>query len=190
MSTVRNLGQAAGTTVVAVFGEPASGPTFVDVAPPDVPPPMECRSYRDPLPPGVDFDFGPRPPFWDRIEGRAALGHPPWEDYEPEASDVATWVRFEDPPIVGADDGGPGELDPLAVLTIADRMPRRWVSAWVAGPSGSSRRAQISLFISSSRHERNGSSPTTEHDGPTTDGLLRNPPCGRKMGLCLRTPLR
>jgi acyl-CoA thioesterase len=57
-------------------------------------------------------------PFWSRVEGRAALGHAPWEHYEPTTSDTASWIRFDDPPI-----GDDGSLDPLAVLTLADRMP-------------------------------------------------------------------
>jgi hypothetical protein len=52
------------------------------------------------------------------VEGRAALGHPPWESYEPTTSDVATWLRFDDPPTTTD-----GSLDPLGVLTLADRMP-------------------------------------------------------------------
>ena len=85
------------------------------VEPPQVPPPGACRSYRERPPDGVaTFD---QPPFWTRIEGRAAMGHPPWEEHEPGASDVATWLRFEDPPLTD------GALDSLAVLTLADRMP-------------------------------------------------------------------
>jgi acyl-CoA thioesterase len=88
----------------------------VDVAPPEVPPPSECRSYRDPLPAGVEpFETFP---FWNHVEGRAALGRPPWEEHEPGHSDVATWLRFDDPPRL-AD----GSLDPLGVITLADRMP-------------------------------------------------------------------
>jgi acyl-CoA thioesterase len=116
VSTVRNQGAAAGATVVAVFGSQRRGPTFVDVRPPEVPPPSECPSYRDPPPPGVET-FEPVP-FWTRVEGRAALGHAPWEDYQPTTSDVGTWLRFDQPPRL-AD----GSLDPLAVLTLADRMP-------------------------------------------------------------------
>jgi acyl-CoA thioesterase len=114
-ATVRNVGEKAGTTTVAVFGGRRRGPSFVDVSPPDVPPPSECRSYREPLPPGVDFEVRP---FWTRVEGRAALGHAPWEVYEPTTSDSATWLRFDDPPLTGD-----GFLDPLGVLTLADRMP-------------------------------------------------------------------
>ena len=116
LATVANEGAKAGATVVAVYGGPRKGPTFVDVMPPEVPPPAECRSYRDPLPPGVE-PFDPLP-FWTRVEGRAALGHPPWEEFESTGSDVATWLRFDDAPRTGD-----GSLDPLAVLTLADRMP-------------------------------------------------------------------
>jgi len=116
LATVRNVGSNAGTTVLAVFGSRRRGPSFVDVSPPKVPPPGECPSYRDPPPSGV-APFEPRP-FWTRVEGRAALGHPPWEQHEATSSDVATWLRFDDPPLLPD-----GALDPLAVLTLADRMP-------------------------------------------------------------------
>jgi hypothetical protein len=89
---------------------------FAGAVPPEVPPPLACPSYRDPPPPGV------RPaeplPFWTRVEGRAALGHPPWEQHEPAGSGVATWLRFDRPPRL-AD----GAIDPPGVLTLADRMP-------------------------------------------------------------------
>ncbi|HET6916425.1 MAG TPA: thioesterase family protein [Acidimicrobiales bacterium] len=115
-ATVRNAGAAAGATVLAVFGGPRRGPDFVEAVPPKVPAPLDCRSYRDPVPDGVVM---PDPfPFWSRVEGRGAMGHAPWEDYEPESSDVATWLRFDDPPLLED-----GSLDPLAVLTLADRMP-------------------------------------------------------------------
>lgn len=113
---VRNRGEASGLTTVAVFGGPRRGPAFVDVAPPPVPPPADCRSHRDPPPPGVPMVE--RPPFWDRVEARPAIGHPPWEEHEPDASDVATWLRFEDPPLTAA-----GAIDPLALTVLADRMP-------------------------------------------------------------------
>jgi acyl-CoA thioesterase len=116
VSTVRNAGAENGATTVAVFGSARRGPSFVDVTPPDVPPPNECRSYRDALPRGVE-PMTPRP-IWLRMEGRAALGHAPWEEYEPTSSDVATWIKFDEPPRM--DDGS---LDPLAVVTLVDRMP-------------------------------------------------------------------
>lgn len=113
---VRNLDATSGTRVLAVFGSRREGPTFVDVVPPKVPSPSESRSHRDPLPEGVE-PF-PTLGFWTRIEGRSALGHAPWEDFLPTSSDIATWYRFDDPPILED-----GSLDPLAVLTLADRMP-------------------------------------------------------------------
>jgi acyl-CoA thioesterase len=116
VASVRNVGSLAGATTVAVFGSNRHGPSFVDVVPPKVPPPEECPSYRDPPPPGT------QPleqwPFWTRVEGRAALGHPPWEEHEAVSSDVATWLRFDEPPL-----SPDGSLDPLGVLTLADRMP-------------------------------------------------------------------
>jgi acyl-CoA thioesterase len=116
LASVANDGERSGATVVAVYGGPRRGPTFVDVAPPEVPPALACPSYRDPPPPGVEA-IEPLP-FWSRVEGRAALGHPPWEEFEPVRSDVATWLRFDDPPRL-AD----GSLDPLGLVTLADRMP-------------------------------------------------------------------
>lgn len=115
VATVHNEGTDVGTTVMGVFGGRRTGPSFVDVAPPPVPPPADCPSYREPRPAGVEDP--PAPPFWARVEGRAAIGHPPWEEFEPSSSDVATWLRYDDPPVVD------GALDPLAVLALADRMP-------------------------------------------------------------------
>lgn len=116
VATVVNEGESSGATVVAVYGAPRRGPDFVDVAPPEVAPPEHCRSYRDPLPPGVEETEVL--PFWTRVEGRAALGHPPWEESEPIASDVATWLRFDQPPVLPD-----GSLDPLGLVVLADRMP-------------------------------------------------------------------
>jgi acyl-CoA thioesterase len=116
LASVTNDGADSGATVLAVYGRRRPGPTFVDVAPPEVPSPTACRSYREPPPAGVEA-FQPLP-FWSRVEGRAALGHPPWEAFEPVGSDVATWLRFDEPPRL-AD----GMLDPLGLLTLADRMP-------------------------------------------------------------------
>jgi acyl-CoA thioesterase len=115
-ATVRNEGADAGATIVAVYGSQRRGPSFTEGEPPRVPPPLECPSYDDPPPEGVEKPgFAP---FWSKIEARSALGHAPWEDFEPAASDVATWLRFREPPRL--DDGS---LDPLAVVTLADRMP-------------------------------------------------------------------
>jgi acyl-CoA thioesterase len=118
-ATVRNPGAAAGLTAIAVFGAKRDGYSFTDLTMPEVPPPEECPSFRDDPPPEAE-DFIREPlPFWDQIvEGRAALGHAPWEDYEPSTSDRASWQRLDDPPLM-AD----GLLDPLAYLVLCDMMP-------------------------------------------------------------------
>lgn len=116
LTSVRNAGADAGATTVAVFGGSRRGPTFVDVSPPEVPAPIACPSFRDPPPEGVE-PFPPTP-FWTRVEGRPAIGHAPWETYEPTGSDVAAWYRFDDPPLLGD-----GALDQLGVFTLCDRMP-------------------------------------------------------------------
>ena len=115
-ATVRSPGEAAGHTSIAVFGGPRPGFEFTDLVPPEVPAPLACPSFRDPPPPG--FERRSRFTWWDQVEGRAALGHAPWDDWIPTTSDRAYWCRFEEPPIV---DGG--LLDPLALVTLCDTMP-------------------------------------------------------------------
>jgi acyl-CoA thioesterase len=113
-----NPGSPPGHVTTAVFGAPRRGFSFTDALPPDVPPPMQCDSYRDPPPPGVELGFR-RLPFWEEIlQGRNALGHPPWVAYEPGRAERATWHRFDDPPML-AD----GRVDPLSLVVMADTMP-------------------------------------------------------------------
>jgi acyl-CoA thioesterase len=115
--TAHAPGEAAGHTTVAVFGSERAGFEFTDLVRPDVPAPLDCPSFRDPPPP----DFPERDvtvPFWDNVEGRAALGHAPWEPYVPHTSHCAFWYRFDEPPM-----RPDGTLDPLAVLALADLMP-------------------------------------------------------------------
>jgi acyl-CoA thioesterase len=115
---VTNVGAERGHVTTAVFGAPRDGFAYTDLdVPRDVPPPHECPSFRDPPPPGVEF-FDPMP-FWAQIvEGRAAIGHAPWEDYAPERAVRGMWYRFDDTPLL--DDG---TLDPLAMVVLADTMP-------------------------------------------------------------------
>ena len=87
-ATMRNPGEAAGHTSVAVFGGPRPGFEFTDRVLPDVPPPEDCPSFRDPLPEGVEIRGGMR--YWDHVEGKPTLGHPPWENYEPTSSSART----------------------------------------------------------------------------------------------------
>jgi acyl-CoA thioesterase len=115
VATVRSEGEDTGHTSVAVFGAARAGFEFTDVAPPAVPPPEACRSFRDPPPPS--FAARVRFPYWDHVEGRPALGHAPWEDWEPTSSERAYWYRFDEPPLVD------GVLDPVAVVTLCDTMP-------------------------------------------------------------------
>jgi len=119
-ATVRNPGADAGLTVVAVFGRTRRGVDFVDVEPPEVPPPDGLRSFRDPVPDGIDFEFdGPLLPLWERvIETRPALGRAPWEPFVAGRSDVANWVRVEDPPL-----DGDGSLHRAVPLVVCDMMP-------------------------------------------------------------------
>lgn len=117
---VRNPGAARGHLTTGIFGAPRDGFHFTDLEPPvDPPHPDDCPSFRDPPPPGMeDEDFGPMP-FWDQIlDGRPFLGHPPWEDYEPDRAERGCWYRFDEPPLL--DDG---RLDPLALIVAADVMP-------------------------------------------------------------------
>jgi acyl-CoA thioesterase len=119
-ATVRNPGAEAGLTVVAVFGAPRQGFDFLDLTPPDVPGPEGLRSYRDPLPDGIEFEFD-RPPMrlWEEIvETRPAHGRAPWEPFEPGPSDVVNWVRVDDPPTTPD-----GLLHIAAPLVVCDTMP-------------------------------------------------------------------
>jgi acyl-CoA thioesterase len=119
-ATVRNPGATAGLTAVAVFGAPRRGFEFTDRGFPEVPPPDGLRSFRDPIPDGVDFEFTRAPlPFWEEIiETRPAVGRPPWEPHEDGPAEVAFWYRIDDPPL---DDDG--YLDPLASIVVCDTMP-------------------------------------------------------------------
>ncbi|HEV7524372.1 MAG TPA: thioesterase family protein, partial [Acidimicrobiia bacterium] len=116
---LRNTGAAAGFDAFGAFGAEREGFTFTDAVVPDgVQPPLECPSYRDPPPEGFEEDDEPWFNFWENVEGRAAIGHAPWEDYEPTSSLRAQWYRFDDPP--RADDGA---WDPLALVALCDTMP-------------------------------------------------------------------
>lgn len=115
-ATVRNVAQEAGHTSIAVFGSIRPGFEFTDLTPPPVPPPERCRSLRDPPPPG--FERRVHFPYWDHVESRMALGHPPWDDWVPTSSQRAYWFRFDEPPLTPD-----GMLDTVAVVTLCDTMP-------------------------------------------------------------------
>jgi len=115
---VRNPGAGRGHLTTCVFGATRQGFDFTDLRPPaDVPNPSACPSFRDPPPPDAP-DFEPMP-FWaELVEGRSVIGHPPWDDYEPDRAERAMWYRFDESPVL--DDG---RLDPLALIVLADSMP-------------------------------------------------------------------
>lgn len=118
IATVRAPDAAAGATAVMVVGAPRIGFEFTDLEMPAVPSPGECPSFRDGPPPEIELDR-PRFPYWDHhVEGRSAIGHAPWEEFDPTGSERAFWYRFDESPRLPD-----GRLDPLALLTLADTMP-------------------------------------------------------------------
>lgn len=117
--TVRAPGADAGFSALAVFGADRPGFSFTELAYPDVPDASECRSWREPPPPESGITDAKQWQFWEEVlEGRAALGHAPWEDVPRGAAECASWFRFDEPPLA-AD----GQLDQLALLVMADVMP-------------------------------------------------------------------
>jgi acyl-CoA thioesterase len=114
-ATVRNPGEDAGHTSIAVFGSARPGFEFTDLRPPTVVPPEQSVSFRD-MP--ADFVRRVEFPYWNQVEGRIALGHPWWEQWVSSTSERAYWYRFEEPPLVAG-----GLLDPAAVVTLCDTMP-------------------------------------------------------------------
>jgi hypothetical protein len=115
-ATVRPVGADCGHTSVAVFGGARLGFEFTDVTCPVVPPPEQCPSFRDPLPEGV-VGFPPAS-FWERLESRPAVGHAPWDQWEPTSSERVHCYRFDDPPVTEA-----GDWDPFALVALCDTMP-------------------------------------------------------------------
>jgi hypothetical protein len=103
-----------------VFGATRPGFEFTELAYPDLEGPDGLRSFRDPLPEGIDFEFTRGPmPFWDEIvEARPAVGRPPWEPFEVGPAEMAYWYRLDDPPL-SAD----GRLDPIGAIVLCDTMP-------------------------------------------------------------------
>ena len=119
-ATVCNVGGDAGLTAIAAFGAPRRGFEFTELAMPDVPGPDGLRSFRDPLPDGVVFEFDRPPmPFWEEvIESRPVIGRAPWEPFEDGPAEAAFWYRLDDPPL--RDDGG---LDVAGLIVMCDTMP-------------------------------------------------------------------
>lgn len=116
---VRTPGSSRGHLVTAAFGAERVGFDFTDaVPPPEVPRPDECPSFRDPPPPGWEAHFEPMPFWTTRVEGRPALGDPPWSDYQPDRAERACWYRFDDPPW-----RPDGTQHPFGFPILVDSMP-------------------------------------------------------------------
>jgi acyl-CoA thioesterase len=115
---------ATATRVSALFGRDRPGAGYLDATPPDVPPPDDC-------PTDGEMTGAPvRPPIFDHLDLRPALGALPWHaEWTPDQpARYARWNRYHVPPIDER-----GELDPLALLPIAD-LPA--AAAWVRfGPT-------------------------------------------------------
>jgi acyl-CoA thioesterase len=115
---VRTAGAGRGHLTTCVFGASRRGFDFTDLRPPEErPEPTACPSYRDPPPEGETV-FEPMP-FWNElVEGRSVKGHAPWEDHTPDRAERVMWYRYDEAPML--DDG---DLDPLALIVLADTMP-------------------------------------------------------------------
>jgi len=119
-ATVRAVGAEAGFTALAAFGRTRLGPAFTELTMPVVPPPEACRSFREPFPPDAGIEQWEPMPFWVHVlEGRPALGSPPWDPSPRTKAEVATWYRMDDQPV-----RSDGTLDPLTSLVMVDVMPR------------------------------------------------------------------
>lgn len=117
-STLHGPGETAGLTAVAAFGATRPGYAFRGSRPPEVPPPEDCPSWRDPPPPEADWNAEGRPPMWEElIEGRAALGLPPWDPSPRSDAESAAWFRFDQPP-----PAGPGGTGPSPIVVLSDLM--------------------------------------------------------------------
>jgi acyl-CoA thioesterase len=119
-ATVRNAGAPAGLTMVAAFGAARQGFAFTELTPPVVPPADGLRSFRDPLPEGIDFEWDRDPfQFWEHVlQSRPAIGRAPWERWAERPAEVAYWYRFDDPPLTDS-----GELDVVGLVVMGDTMP-------------------------------------------------------------------
>lgn len=114
---VKNPDARHGSLTTAVFGGPRRGFEFTDLEPPVGHTPLaDAPSFRDPAPENAESFPSP---FWGRVlEGRAALGHAPWDDYVPGRAEHGTWYRLDEPPM--REDGS---QDLLSLLVYADTMP-------------------------------------------------------------------
>jgi acyl-CoA thioesterase len=143
MATVRNPGEDAGVTVFAVFGSSRRGLDFTELTYPEIPGPEGMRSFRDPVPEGIDFEFpAPLMPFWANIvEVKRAVGRNPWEPVTGGPAEVAYWYRIDDPPL-RAD----GTIEERGLIALCDMMPQALAEKIPEGWLGPSTDYTIHLF--------------------------------------------
>jgi acyl-CoA thioesterase len=115
-ATVRNAGSDdAGHVTLASFGEVREGFEFTAARMPDCNPPEECSPPEEPPP---DFD-GWRSSFFEQLDVRPVYAFPPWrDDWEGGRAECIRWVRYRHAPRLES-----GEVDPLAMIALADMMP-------------------------------------------------------------------
>lgn len=114
---VRNEGQdEPGLDLLATLGRDlASGPTFVDADPPNVPRPEDAPLLVGPTP--VAERFLPR--FFENLDVRLALGHFPWKnDWKPGRARICRWMRYREPQCDPR-----GLMDPSCLPPVMDTMP-------------------------------------------------------------------
>lgn len=117
---LRNPGvDEPGLIVVATLGRDLDRgpdwPTFVDVEAPSVPDPELAPHLPDPTPVHAEF----RPPIFESVDVRLALGHRWWtRDFPAGPARLARWMRYRVPQRL-AD----GTIDPLALPPLVDTMP-------------------------------------------------------------------
>jgi acyl-CoA thioesterase len=116
LARVRNVGiDAAGHTTLAVLGEAREGFEFTAARPPEARPPDQCPPPEEP-PSAADRWASS---FFEQVETRIVLGFPPWKgDWTGGRAEYIRWMRFRVPPFLEN-----GELDPLALVALADTMP-------------------------------------------------------------------
>ncbi|MCU0268425.1 MAG: thioesterase family protein [Acidimicrobiales bacterium] len=137
----------------ALFTRPRSGDALRPLSPPEVPPPGDCAPVEVLGPPAAPGGLG-RPPLFDHLEIRPAVGIVPWrEGWTPHQEPrYVCWYRYRTFP---ASDDPRGHPDLLALLPPAD-LPAP--SLWLHYAPDDPVRALLSLEYTAHVLER----PTTE----------------------------
>lgn len=109
------LAPGPGLEVSATFARRREAFDFIDTAPPDVPGPGEAPELSEAVP----FAAKVRPPFFDNLDSRLALGDDWWHgSWQGGEARFARWFRYRVPQWLSD-----GLFDPLALCPLADTMP-------------------------------------------------------------------